>query len=80
MKFSPVPLSIQRKELRDAQSLYNLVRQSMEQGQSKLIELTCEKVQDKKVSVLSTDVVAVQIYEKAASSGGVKRPGFSFDS
>jgi hypothetical protein len=32
------------------------------------------------VSLLSSEVVAVQVYEKSASGGGGKRPGFSFDS
>jgi hypothetical protein len=52
----------------------------MEQGQPRLMELSCEKVDGKRVSVLTNDVLAVQIYEKAAASGGSKRPGFAFDS
>ncbi len=79
LKLSPLPLSVQRKELKDAQALYGQVRQAMDKGQPRLLELTCEKVEDKKVTVISADVLAVQIYEKTAATGGSKRPGFSFD-
>ena len=78
LKLSPLPLSVQRKKLGDAQALYNKVRQCMGKGQPFLLELTCEKVQDKKVTVVSSEVLAVQIYEKTAATGGSKRPGFSF--
>ncbi len=79
LKLSPFPLSVQRKELRSAQSLYNQVRDCIAKGQPSLLELTCEQVQEKKIVVLSSEVVAVQMYEKTAIGGGVKRPGFSFE-
>ena len=72
-------MSVQRKDLRDAEVLYKQVRHLMEKGQSRLLELTCEQVEGKKVTVLAAEVLAVQIYEKTASSGGSKRPGFSFE-
>ena len=46
---------------------------------SPLIELSCEKVQDKIITVLAREVISVQIYEKSAVAGGSKRPGFSLD-
>ena len=79
LKFSPLPLSVQRKNLGDAQALYNKVRQSIDKGQHQLLELTCEKVEGKKVAVLVDGILAVQMYEKTAASGGSKRPGFSFE-
>ncbi len=78
LKLSPLPLSVQRKELRDAEALYQRVRKCMETGQPRLLELTCEQVEDKKLTVLSGEVLAAQMYEKTAASGGSKRPGFSF--
>ncbi len=41
------------------------------------LELTCEKVEDKRITVLVSEIIAVQIYEKTSSSGSSKRPGFS---
>ena len=77
IKFSPVPLLVQRKEHSDAEILYNELRQSIEKGAPRLIEINCEKVEDKKVAVLVSEILAVQIYEKTNGSVGGKRPGFS---
>ncbi len=79
LKFTPLPVSVQRKELRDAEGIYKKVRESMEKGHPRLLELTCEKVEGKKLAVLVGEILAVQIYEKTAASGGYKRPGFSFE-
>ncbi len=51
----------------------------MEKGNPRLLELSCEKVEDKKVTLLVEEILAVQIYEQNAALGGTKRPGFSFD-
>ena len=76
---SPVPVSVQRKEQSEAEALYQQIRQAIEQGQPRLLELTCEKVEGKKVTLLISEVLAVQLYEKTAAAGGSKRPGFSLD-
>jgi len=76
---SPVPISVQRKEHGDAETLYQQIRQSIEQGQPRLMELTCEKVEGKKATLLISEVLAVQLYEKASATGGSKRPGFSLE-
>ena len=80
LRMSPVPVSVQRKEQADADALYQQIRQALETGQPRLLELTCEKVEGKKVTLLVSEVLAVQLYEKASASGGSKRPGFSLDS
>ena len=77
IKLSPMPLVVQRKEHGDAQRLYSEVIDAMQKGNQRLLELTCEKVEDKKVTVLVSEIIAVQIYEKTSSSGSSKRPGFS---
>ena len=80
LRMSPIPVSVQRKEQGDADALYQQIRHTLEQGQPRMLELTCEKVEGKKVTVLISEVLAVQLYEKTAATGGSKRPGFSFDS
>ena len=77
IKLSPLPLIVQRKRLGDAKRLYSEVIDTMRKGNQKLIELTCEKVEDKKMTVLVSEIIAVQIYEKTSSGGSSKRPGFS---
>ena len=71
-----MPLVVQRKEHGDAQRLYSEVVDAIKNGNQKLLELTCEKVEDKKITVLVSEITAVQIYEKT-STGTSKRPGFS---
>ena len=78
IKLSPFPLLVQRKEHKEAQRLYAEVIDSIQKGNQRLIELTCQKVEDKKITVLASEIIAVQIYEKTSSSGSSKRPGFSF--
>ena len=77
IKLSPLPLIVQRKEHADAQRLYAEVVDSIKKGNQRILELSCEKVQDKKITVLISEIIAVQIYEKTSSSGSSKRPGFS---
>ena len=79
LKFSPFPLSVHRKELKDAETLYQEIRRSIEKSQPRLMDLTCEKMETKKISVLTAELLGVQMYEKTASLGGNKRPGFSFE-
>ena len=55
------------------------MRQAIESGHPKVLELHCEKDEHKHISLLSSEVVAVQTYEKSAASSGSKRPGFSLD-
>lgn len=76
IKLSPMPVAVQRKEQADAEALYAQVKQAMESGYPRLLELSCEKEETKRVCLLSSEVVAVQIYEKSAMGGGSKRPGF----
>ena len=77
IKLSPLPLIVQRKDHSDAKRLYSEVVDSIQKGNQKFLELTCEKVEDKKITVLVSEIIAVQIYEKTSSAGSSKRPGFS---
>jgi len=79
LRLSPLPVSVQRRERADAETLYHQIRQAIEQGEPRLLELTCEKAEEKRVCLLTSEVLAVQIYEKSALGTGSKRPGFSID-
>ena len=81
LRYSPFPLSIQKKDYDDVKRIYDEIKDFMSGNNenSALIELSCEKVQDKLISVLAKEVISVQIYEKSALAGGSKRPGFSID-
>ena len=79
LKLSPMPISVQRKELQAATAVYEQIKGSMESGQPRLLELSCEKAEEKRVCLMSSEVIAVQVYEKSAMGAGAKRPGFSID-
>ena len=81
LRNSPFPLSIQKKEYGEVKRIYDEIKNSMiaNKDDSSLIELQCEKVQDKLISVRANEVTSVQIYEKSSVPGGGKRPGFSLD-
>ena len=48
LRMSPVPVSVQRKEHNDAEALYQEIRQALESGQPRLLELSCEKVEGRR--------------------------------
>ena len=81
LRYSPFPVSIQKKEYEDIKKIYDEIKISMQsiENNSNLIELTCEKVQDKLIAVRVQEIISVQIYEKSSVAGGSKRPGFSLD-
>ena len=80
LRYSPFPISIQKKEYEEVKKIYDEVKNFMNQDDNnKLIELSCEKVESKLISVRVQEVISVQIYEKSSSAGGAKRPGFSLD-
>ena len=78
LRYSPFPLSIQKKEFEDAKKIFDEIKTSMNESleTSNLIELTCEKVQDKLIAVRTQEIISVQMYEKSSVAGGAKRPGF----
>jgi hypothetical protein len=81
MRYSPFPLSIQKKEFEDVKQIYDEIKNAMNENveTSNLIELRCDKVQDKLIAVRAKEVISVQIYEKSSVAGGAKKPGFSLN-
>ena len=81
LRYSPFPLSILKKEHDEVVRAFEQIKNAMrDSGDSVLIDLTCDKMNSKSISVLSREIIAVQIYEKSAIAGGSKRPGFSLES
>ena len=81
LRYSPFPLSIQKKEFEDVKRIYDEIKKSINENanNSNLIELRCDKVQDKLIAVRTQEIISVQIYEKSSVVGGAKRPGFSLN-
>lgn len=74
LKNTPVTLTVQRKTAEDAEALYQHLSGSLRSGNQSLLELTCEHQPGKKVSVLSSEIAAVQVYEKSATATSSGRP------
>ena len=80
LRLSPMPIAVQRKEHSAVQELYGEVCRALESGHPRVLELSCEKDEHKRISLLSSEIVAVQIFEKSAGGGGgSRRPGFSVE-
>jgi hypothetical protein len=75
LKGNPLTLSVQRKEKEGADALYDEVLQKLVSGESKLIELNCEKELDKKVAVFSSEIAGILVSEK---SGTMTNSGAGF--
>ena len=72
----PLPIQVQRKEAEAADSLYQQIRSAMESGSNELIELTCDKDEDKKVAVKSNLICAISVNKKSGGMAEGRVPGF----
>lgn len=75
-KYSPIPVSVERKETEDGEKLYKQVVESLTSETPKLIELTCEKQPEKRVAFLSSQICAVVLSDKSGSTVSGRSPGF----
>ncbi|MGB8700870.1 MAG: hypothetical protein WCD18_15760 [Thermosynechococcaceae cyanobacterium] len=76
LKGTPLSLSVQRKELSDATTLYRSILSAVQSGTPAMVELTCEKELDKKIGVLSHEISAVQLSEKGGGAVAGRITGF----
>lgn len=72
----PLPIQVQRKEAEAADSLYQQIRSAMESGSNELIELTCDKDEDKKVAVKGNLICAISVNKKSGGMAEGRVPGF----
>lgn len=76
LRGTPLSLSVQRKESADADTTHRQITDAIQTGSPKVLELTCEKDEGKKISVLTSEVVGVQISEKSGGAGTGRATGF----
>ncbi|MEL6788632.1 MAG: hypothetical protein AAFO76_14800 [Cyanobacteria bacterium J06607_15] len=72
----PLPIQVQRKETEAAESLYQQIKEAMNSGSDELIELTCDKDEDKKVAVKGHLICAISINKKSGGMAEGRVPGF----
>ena len=76
LKYSPMPVSVERKETTDAEALYSQLTTAMRSPTPELLELTCEKQTEKKVAIMSDQISAVIVSQKDGSASSGKSTGF----
>lgn len=76
LKNTPVPLSVQRKSVEDAQATYQEVLSAMQAKNPQILELTCDREPDKKIGVFSDQISAVVMSQKSGAVGSGRTPGF----
>lgn len=74
LKKTALPLSVQKKELEEAEKLYETISGAIRSGSSDLLELTCDQQPHKKVNVLASELAAVQMFEKTSMTTASGRP------
>ena len=72
----PLPITVQRKESAAADSLYQELLQVMRSGSSDLVELTCDKDEDKKIAVKGNLICGVSVNKKSGGMAEGRVPGF----
>ena len=76
VKYTPVPLSVQKKSAEDAEAVYDHVLEVLRGGTPQLLEFTCDKMTEKKLAILSSEISAVQISQKSGATATGRPPGF----
>lgn len=76
LKYSPIPVSIQKETKEAAEELYGQITRAMGDGNATLIELTCDKFSDKKIAIMSDQISAVVLSSKEGASNAGRAPGF----
>lgn len=74
LKQTAAPLTVQKKSKEDAEALYQSVVEELKSGKVGLIELSCEQQPHKQISVLASEIAAVQVYEKTSTATASGRP------
>lgn len=72
----PLPVSVQRKESEAAESLYQQLLQVMRSGSSEIVELTCDKDEDKKVAIKGNLISGISLNKKSGGMAEGRVPGF----
>ena len=77
LKHTALPMSVQKKTVEAADEAYATVLDAMKTGQPVVLEMMCDKQEGKKLSVLVSEIAAIQVYEKSGgSSSSGKAAGF----
>lgn len=75
IKNTAFPVSVQRKSAEEAEATYKEILEAMRGGTPEILELTCDRLGEKKVALRSSEISGVQMSQKDSAASG-KTPGF----
>jgi len=76
VRYIPLPISVEKKEEASATALYDRILEAIKSDTPQIVELTCDKMIDKKIAILSDQITGVIISQKDGTTVGAKAPGF----
>jgi hypothetical protein len=77
LKANPLGLTVQRKDKETADALFATLLAALQTGTPTILELHCDRQVEKKLAVVTSEVMAVQLMDKASASSGLgTRAGF----
>jgi hypothetical protein len=76
IRYSPVPISVQKNEESDAKALYEEILAAMTAETPKVIELTSDKEEGRKIAVVGNQINSVIFSANSNSAKSGKVPGF----
>ena len=71
-----LPISIGRKEAEDAEQAYQQILSAMNSGTPQVLELTCEKLEGKKIAIVSNSIGAVIVSQESGANAAGRAAGF----
>ncbi|MCS6959222.1 MAG: hypothetical protein RMK91_04155 [Pseudanabaenaceae cyanobacterium SKYGB_i_bin29] len=71
LRSNPVPVIIMRKDQEGADQLYHTLVQAMQGEGEKVLQLTCDKQEGRKIAVLGAEILAVQLSSKTGAPTGM---------
>ncbi len=76
IKYSPMPISIQKNEEEEAKTIYQNIVNIMGGDHREVVELTCDKQKDKKIAILSSEITSIILSEKTGGGTSDRVTGF----
>jgi hypothetical protein len=68
VKSTPLPISIERKEIEDAEKVYQEILSAIKGQTPQVLELTCEKQEGKKVALVTSAISAAILSQNSGAN------------
>ena len=76
LKHTALPMSVQKKTIEAANEAYATILNALKTGQPVVLEMTCDKQEGKKLSVLVSELAGVQVYDRPIAAKKLAKERF----